>query len=328
MESFLYEASHMTYRSVELEYDDVYTSIQDEFDYETGVDPFCFISDMSLSLIRSGMPTYASRPCIQCNFPIYIITPSESMVFVIDVDLTIARYLFWYKGMESWVNPECAFLLQCIQFIHAVNSQSQSLDVAYTQYVSSTVSLTTTTTTIIQQRIRTSLYNRFYNVVMGISSDILNNSIQSILTAMNIQSVWSTYTPVPFQEGDILSFYGNIQADIPYVDPFFYRMDIRLTSTPPADSIQTTEATTLLFQLQPPFSYTTSFLQSVIHSYIPSNLPSTLYSIVSSMYNVSSFRKTIHLADTYHCMYTESGSYLYEMYAIYLWARILTLLRT
>jgi hypothetical protein len=220
------------------------------------------------------------------------------------------------------INHECLFLLKAVQFIHATQTGTTiTVEDAYIQHLSS-LSLSNEKITIIRQRIKTSLANRFSKSLTDVE-----NVINTLLTTIgNVPTSLNTYSQIPLQEGDIFSFYGNIYTDIPDINKFAYRIDLYLTDTPvilPLYSQVTTMITDTFILMSRTASLTD--LRPIVTAYIPSNLSSTAYKeVVLDLYPAAAttFVASIQEADMYTSMYTSTGHYLYEMYSIYIWANI------
>lgn len=271
----------------------------------------------------------STRPVVRCIFPIsnlYIRDYPNAPVFRLNVDLRLFRCLLWYKGYTGlvshyYINHECLFLLKAIQFIHAVQvGTSITVEDAYIQHLSS-LSLSAEKIAIIRQRIKTSLFRRFEKSLTDVE-----NVINTILTTIgNVPTSLNKYSQIPLQEGDIFSFYGHIYTDIPDVSKFAYRIDLYLTDSPTILP-QYSQVSTIITDTFILMSRTASLsdLRNIVRAYIPSNLSSTAYrEVVLDLYLASTvFAVAIQEADMYSTLYTSTGHYIYEMYAIYIWANI------
>lgn len=284
--------------------------------------------DRSLDLLNPVVNT-STRSSVRCTFPIsnlYIPDYPNAPIFTLNVDLRLFRCLLWYKGFTGLVshyriNEECLFLLQAIQFMHAVQAGTTVED-AYIQHLSS-LSLSSEKITIIRQRIKTSLKNRFSKSLTDVE-----NVINTLLTTIgNVPTSLDKYSQIPLQEGDIFSFYGHIYTDIPDINKFAYRIDLYLTDTPvilsqysqPSSSATITDTFILMSR-----TASLSDLRNIVRAYIPSNLSSTAYrEVVLDLYPAATvFSASIQEADMYTTLYTTTGHYIYEMYSIYIWANI------
>jgi len=297
----------------------------------TLIDPLHEVIDninRTIDLLNPAVNT-TTRPSVRCTFPIsnlYIPDYPDAPVFRLNVDLRLFRCLLWYKGYTGLVSHyrihlECLFLLKAVQFIHAVQvGTSITVEDAYIQHLSS-LSLSAEKITIIRQRIKTSLFQRFEKSLTDVE-----NVINTILTTIgNVPTSLNKYSQIPLQEGDIFSFYGHIYTDIPDISKFAYRIDLYLTDTPiilPQYSQVSTTITDTFIMMSRTASL--SDLRNIVTAYIPSNLSSTAYrEVVLDLYPASTvFAVAIQEADMYSALYTSTGHYIYEMYAIYIWANI------
>ena len=277
-------------------------------------------------LILSPSETISTRASVRCTFPVpsmYVLNYTESPVFQLNVDLPLFRCLLWYKGFTGYVkqylvNSECLFLLNAVHLTDARSTGGLTVDDAYIQHISS-LSLSSEKIALIRQRIKTSLYSQF---TKSLETPELENVMNTLLNAIgNVPSSLTTYSQVPLQEGDIFSFYGNVYTDIPSVLPFSYRIDLCLTET--LTSLYTITSSSPITDTLIMISRTPSEVSNIVRAYIPVNLSSVVYkSTVQSLYSPTIFATTIQEADRYTALYVSTGHYVYEMYAIYIWANI------
>jgi hypothetical protein len=183
----------------------------------------------------------------------------------------------------------------------------------------------------IEQKIKLSLYSRFTSILASLTPETLFSVVNTLLNQMTPNQSASSYAPVPFMEGDMLMFYGRIISDIPGIASFDYGIQLVLTTTL-TETLDYTGVlitddftdTYILLPMTEGVIQENLPLTNIVHAYLPVNLNYTLYkSELLSLHDVeTTFASSLAQADSYHALYTSTGKYLYEMYAIYILTQI------
>lgn len=268
-----------------------------------------------------------------CIDPVSL-SPTSDNIFTLKVDLRLLKVLLWYKNYSDGfvkyasVNSNCLTLLKGIHFLNAVNTSNLTI---VEKYIADTVtSDISELSSFIQQKIKLSLYQRFYTILSTLTTDSLYSLINTILYQMGTatQSA-SAYTAVPFMEGDSLRFYGTITTDIVGKSDFIYGIDIELSTTlttPDFSMVDGTYESTDTYVMLPMTNGVVSNslpLTYIVQAYLPVNLSFAQYkSALQTLYptSVTTFVTSFAQATTYSSM--SSTNYVYEMYAISICANI------
>jgi hypothetical protein len=265
--------------------------------------------------------------CIDPN----LLDPPATRIFTLQVDLRLFQSLFWYKNYSDGfvkyakLNKISQSLLKCVNFLNATNDGT-----VVDKYIDFLQNASPLLHPYIQQKIKLSLYSRFTSILASLTTETLFSVVNTFLNQMTPNQSASSYSPVPFMEGDMLMFYGLITSDIPGIASFDYGIQLVLTTT--LESLDYTEVTItdeftdtyILLPMTNGVIQENLPLTNIVHAYLPVNLNYTLYkNELLSLYSIeTTFSSSLAQADSYHVLYTSTNKYLYEMYAIYILTQI------
>jgi len=295
------------------------------------------------------VPLSLSRSCQSFVMPVLsdicvdtiVYAPPADRIFTLNVDLRLFQKLFWYKNYDTFaryarVNRVSLSLLKSVNFLQARYTTGQTYKTLVETYLAFLGSSLSELHPYVSQKINVSLYNRLYTVLDSLSSDALHSIVSTILYNMGSPPPSSTsYSNVPFMEGDILRFYGTI-AGTSTIPPFVYGMDLVLTLTLPSildySTVTSSAPITDTFIVLPMTNGVVSTslpIANIVRAYIPVNLAYTQYkSELTTLYTDmgTTFAESLAQADAYALL--ASSNYLYEMYAISILTQIVLYYRS
>jgi molybdopterin/thiamine biosynthesis adenylyltransferase len=249
------------------------------------------------------------------------------------VDLRLFQQLFWYKNYSddfvkyATLNKSCLALLQSIQFLNATNESNQTI---LEKYIIDVIPSTMTELIpYVQQKIKSSIYNRFYTILNEADNELLYSLVNTILYQMDhdnenatVPTSATAYKNIPFMEGDTVRFSGTIKTDIEGQLDFTYGIELELTTTitsPLYTTLPAEPTDTFIFLPMDNGVVSMANINTVVSIYVPVNLdyPTYIAALTANYTTVgTTFATSIVKAQDYHNLYEDTGNYIYEMYAI------------
>ena len=323
-------------------------NLEDEFNADIAEMDSCsnesiqsFINNANAQLLELNVSgTTSTRQPIDFKLPITIpdicidpvlIVPTYE--YTLEVDLQLFKQLFWYKNFSygfakyTMINETCLILLKSINFLDATRTGGITLLDDYETFIDSTD--TEDLVPFIQQKIKTSLYQRFYTMIYSLTTDKISSVVNTCLNKISLQETVlqssSSYSLIPFMEEDTILLCGTITSDIPTKTEFNYGITLELVTNVSTDysMINSTYESTDTFIVLP--TTIPANINEIVRVYIPVNLDYTTYK--TALYNVYSnvlidYSSSFAQGDAYHALYVTTNSYIYEMYAIGICASI------